>query len=83
MRDKERELKELIIKLNERNNDSTLKDEIIFGLKSQINKQVEIAIAHEKENTDLKDKLKSLSNKYDFLKSDQEFLQKQVIESKR
>jgi hypothetical protein len=33
VREKERELRELILKLNNRNNDSTLKDEIINGLK--------------------------------------------------
>ena len=32
VREKERELRELVMKLNDRNNDSTLKDEIIFGL---------------------------------------------------
>jgi hypothetical protein len=33
VREKERELRELVIKLNERNNNNSLKDEIIFGLK--------------------------------------------------
>lgn len=33
IREKETELRGLIQKLNDRNNDSTLKDEIIFGLK--------------------------------------------------
>jgi len=32
--EKEKELRELINKLNDRSNDSSLKDEIIFGLKS-------------------------------------------------
>lgn len=36
VREKETELRELIQKLNNRNNDQTLKDEIIFGLKKQI-----------------------------------------------
>ena len=31
--EKERELRELVTKLNERNNNNSLKDEIIFGLK--------------------------------------------------
>ena len=33
VREKERELRELVTKLNERNNNNSLKDEIIFGLK--------------------------------------------------
>lgn len=42
VREKERELRELIKKLNDRNNDNTLKDEIIFGLKGQITKQFNV-----------------------------------------
>ncbi len=38
VREKEAELRELIKKLNDRNDDSTLKEEIIFGLKNQISR---------------------------------------------
>lgn len=34
VREKERELRDLVTKLNDRNSNSSLKDEIIFGLKS-------------------------------------------------
>ncbi len=36
VRNKERELHELVNKLNERNINSVLKDEIIFGLKTEL-----------------------------------------------
>jgi hypothetical protein len=41
VRDKERQLRELIIKLNNRSNDNSLKDEIIYGLKDQLAKEYE------------------------------------------
>lgn len=44
VRDKERELRFLIEKLNARNDDSSLKDEIIHGLKQQISKLYESQI---------------------------------------
>lgn len=36
VKEKERELRELILKLHEKNSNSTLKDEIIFNLKKTI-----------------------------------------------
>jgi hypothetical protein len=38
VKDKEKELRELIFKLHEKNSNSTLKDEIIFNLKQTIRK---------------------------------------------
>lgn len=38
VKNKEKELRELIYKLHEKNSNSTLKDEIIFNLKQQIRK---------------------------------------------
>jgi len=34
--EKERELRGLVLRLNERNNSSSLKDEMIYGLKQQV-----------------------------------------------
>ena len=36
VREKERELRSLVQKLNERNNSTSLKDEMIYGLKQQL-----------------------------------------------
>jgi hypothetical protein len=41
VKEKEKELRELIFKLHEKNSNSTLKDEIIFNLKKEIKKNNE------------------------------------------
>jgi hypothetical protein len=50
VREKERELRDLVTKLNERNSNDSLKDEIIFGLKGQITKLYDEGIKTEKAN---------------------------------
>jgi hypothetical protein len=48
VREKERELRDLVTKLNDRNSNSSLKDEIIFGLKTQITALYTDAFKYEK-----------------------------------
>ena len=47
VRDKEKELRDLVTKINDRNSNSSLKDEIIFGLKGQISVLYQEAIKAE------------------------------------
>jgi len=44
VREKEKELRELVTKLNERNTNNSVKDEIIYALKQTIKKNYETAI---------------------------------------
>lgn len=44
VREKERELRDLVNKLNERNSNNSVKDEIIYALKQTIKKNYETAI---------------------------------------
>lgn len=44
MRDKEKELRDLVIKLNERNTNNSMKDEIIHSLKLTIKGNYDTAI---------------------------------------
>jgi hypothetical protein len=44
VREKEKELRELVSKLNERNTNNSVKDEIIYALKQTIKKNYETAI---------------------------------------
>lgn len=70
VREKERELRDLVTKLNERNQNSSLKDEIIFGFKAQITSMYETTMRAEKETSKLKAELKVMSASNDYLKSD-------------
>lgn len=51
VKQKEKELRELIQKLNEKNSNNTLKDEIIYKLKESIKKVDEERIKMEEEKT--------------------------------
>jgi septal ring factor EnvC (AmiA/AmiB activator) len=83
VREKETELRELIQKLNNRNSDSTLKDEIIFGLKKQIANQFTQMSQMQLDLTDSKQKLKAAQVQIEDLEKEKDFLHSQIMESKR
>jgi uncharacterized protein (DUF3084 family) len=83
VREKETELRELIQKLNNRNSDSTLKDEIIFGLKKQIANQFTQMSQMQLDLTDSKQKLKAAQVQIEDLEKERDFLHSQIMESKR
>jgi len=58
VKQKEKELRDLIAKLNEKNQRNTLKDEIIYNLKQTIKKINDEQIKMEKEKCDMKSQIK-------------------------
>ena len=58
VKQKEQELRELINKLNEKNTNNSLKDDLIFKLKQTILQLHEGQIKGEKEKTELQEKIK-------------------------
>jgi hypothetical protein len=83
VREKERELRDLVNKLNERNSNNSVKDEIIYALKQTIKKNYETAIQQQAEMTDLTTNYKKIRENNDILETDRSFLSKQLVESKR
>lgn len=83
VKDKEKELRELIFKLHEKNSNSTLKDEIIFNLKQTIRKINEDQIKMEEQKQEQNEKIKYWQARAQAFEQDKNFLQSQIIESKR
>ena len=80
---KEKELRELIDKLNKKNSNNTLKDEKINNLEKTIQSIQDDQIRMEKEKDDQGKKIKKLVSKSSNLEQERDFLQKQVLEAKR
>lgn len=74
VREKEKELRTLVEKLNERSNDETLKDEVIFGLKSQISKMYEQGMKAEEAQQKMKARIRSLTETNEYLEKDKQFM---------
>jgi hypothetical protein len=74
VRQKERELKELVVRLNNQDLDSKLKDEIVFGLKQQLKARIEETIKIEKSEISLKAKVKQLLEEKQEIQKDFEFM---------
>ena len=80
---KEKELKTLIQKLNDKNQNNTLKDETIYKLNQKVDSQNKFLTKIESEKQDLSDKIKNLQARAQALDQDKNFLQSHLIESKR
>lgn len=83
VKDKEKELRELILKLHEKNSNSTLKDEIIFNLKQKIKECNENQVKIDNEKQEQLEKIKYWQARAQAFEQDKNFLQAQIIESKR
>jgi NhaP-type Na+/H+ and K+/H+ antiporter len=83
VKEKEKDLRELIFKLHEKNSNSTLKDEIIFNLKQTIKKMNEEQIKIEGQKQEQNEKIKYWQARSQAYEQDKNFLQSQIIESKR
>ena len=80
---KEKELRELIEKLNEKNSNATLKDEKITNLEKTVQSIRDYQIRMQKEKDEQLKKIKHWTSKAQNLEQERDFLQKQVLESKR
>lgn len=80
---KEKELRELIDKLNEKNSNNTLKDEKINNLEKTIMAIREDQIKQEKEKESLSEKVKYWKTKALGYEQEKDFLQNQVMDAKR
>lgn len=83
VKEKEKDLRELIFKLHEKNSNSTLKDEIIFNLKQTIKKMNEEQIKIEGQKQEQNEKIKYWQARSQAYEQEKNFLQSQIIESKR
>lgn len=80
---KERELRELIERLNEKNSNNTLKDEKIINLERTIFLIRDDQIKMEKTKDQMAEEIKKLKAKSNNMEQERDFLQQQVLESKR
>lgn len=80
---KEKELRELIDKLNEKNSNATLKDDKINNLEKTVQSIREDQIKMQKDKDEQLKKIKHWTSKAQNLEQERDFLQKQVLESKR
>ena len=75
VKQKERELREIVAKLNEKNSNNTKKEEMIQNLKITIKKIHNEQIASEQEKNDLKEKNKYWKSRAEAFEQDKNFLQ--------
>lgn len=83
VREKERELRELIVKINEKDQNYKLKDEIIYQLKNNIKMNYEHAQKQANLSKEQTDKIKALHAKCEIIQKDRNFIQTHLVESKR
>lgn len=74
VREKERELRELVVKVSEKSQANQLKDEIIFQLKNTIKHNYEEAQKSAKLVNEQRERIKVLESKFDILQSDRNFV---------
>lgn len=80
---KEKELRELIERLNEKNSNNTLKDEKIINLERTIFLIREDQIRMEKDKDKMTKDIKKWQSRSNNMEQERDFLQQQVLESKR
>lgn len=83
VKQKERELREIVVKLNEKNSNNTKKEEMIQNLKITIKKMHTEQINIEQEKSELKEKSKYWKSRAEAFEQDKKFLQDQVLDGKR
>lgn len=83
VKQKERELREIVAKLNEKNSNNTKKEEMIQNLKITIKKMHTEQINIEQEKSELKEKSKYWKSRAEAFEQDKKFLQDQVLDGKR
>ena len=74
MKQKEKELKELINKLSDKNQSNTIKDDMIHSLKQTIQKLDQEAIKMENEKQTQNERIRYLHARSQALEQDKEFL---------
>lgn len=83
VKQKEKDLRELIEKLNEKNSNNTLKDEKISKLESTIGAIREDQIRQEREKEKLNENIKYWKTKAQGYEQEKNFLQQQIMDAKR
>ena len=80
---KEKELRDLIEKLNEKNSNNTLKDEKINQLEKAVDSLRNDLMNSEKKNDETSKQIKDVTTRIDVVTQERDFLKKQVMETKR
>lgn len=80
---KEKELRDLIFRLEEKNSNNNLKDEKIINLEKTIKSIREDQIRQEKQKDDLSKEIKKWKSRSNNMEQERDFLQQQVMETKR
>lgn len=80
---KEKELRDLIEKLNEKNSNNTLKDEKIIQLEKAIDSLRNDLSNSDKKNDEMSKQIKNYATRVDVVTQERDFLKKQVMEAKR
>ena len=83
MKRKEKELRELVTALNEKNSNNNFKDMRISQLEVTISKMRTQAFKYESDIEDFKKALKSQKEKYKMETEEKEFYHKQALDAKR
>ena len=83
VKQKEKELKTLVEKLNAKNSNNTLKDETIHKLHQRVDSLNRDRTNIENEKQELSLQIKNWTSRAQIFEKDKKFLQNQVIDSKR
>jgi hypothetical protein len=81
--EKEKELKELVLKLNARDVSSKIKDEIIYGLKAELKKAMEQSVKQEAEKQEVMESNKKLKSELSVASSELKYFKDALAEQKR
>eukprot|EP00347_Sterkiella_histriomuscorum_P006958 403350786 len=80
---KEKELRDLIQKLSDKNQTVSFKDDKLTGMEVQLNQLRNDQMKSEKQKEELRDKIKLWKNKAEMFESEKNFLTKQTMDTKK
>lgn len=83
VKQKEKDLRQIITELNKKNEGNSEKDQTIYNLKQTIKKLTDESVRSEQEKKQLMEKTKYWKSRCEAFEMDKSFLQDQVLESKR
>ena len=81
--EKEKELKELVVKMNERDFSNKIKDEIIYGLKQELKKAMDLQIQQAAEKTAIDKSLKIAKQELQIAGSEIKYFKEALADEKR
>ena len=83
IKSKEKELKNLIQKLNAKNSNNTMKDETIYKLNQKLESLNRERLQSDDQRQDLNEQIRHWTSRSEALEQERNFLQTQIIEHKR